>query len=136
MKHGSALLSGLLFGLGLILSGMSNPAKVVAFLDLGGIWDPSLAFVMGGAIAVAAPAFAWARRRNQTLLNTPLDLPTKTGIDRRLVGGSLLFGAGWGLAGFCPGPALVTAAAGFPGALLFAAAMLAGMAVFAWFEKI
>jgi uncharacterized membrane protein YedE/YeeE len=135
MKQISALLSGLLFGLGLILSGMSNPAKVMAFLDLGGTWDPSLAFVMGGAIAVAAPAFAWARRRRQTLLDTPLDLPAKTGIDRRLVSGSLLFGAGWGLAGFCPGPALVTAAAGFPGALLFAAAMLAGMALFAWLEK-
>jgi uncharacterized membrane protein YedE/YeeE len=131
MKHFGALLSGLLFGIGLILSGMSNPAKVTAFLDLAGNWDPSLVFVMGGAIAVAAPAFAWARRRRQTLLNTPLNLPEATAIDRRLVGGSLLFGAGWGLAGFCPGPALVAAAYGFPGALLFAAAMLGGMALFA-----
>jgi uncharacterized membrane protein YedE/YeeE len=130
MKHLGALLSGLLFGVGLIVSGMSNPAKVLAFLDLAGHWDPSLAFVMGGAIAVAAPAFAWARRSKKTLLATPLHLPEKRAIDRRLVGGSLLFGAGWGVAGFCPGPALVAAAAGFPGALLFAAAMLAGMALY------
>ena len=129
-----ALLSGLLFGFGLILSGMSNPAKVTGFLDLAGNWDPSLAFVIGGAIAVAAPAFAWARRREKTLLHTSLNLPEKTRVDRRLIGGSLLFGVGWGLAGFCPGPALVSAAAGFPGALVFAAAMLAGMALFAWLD--
>ncbi len=131
----AALCAGLIFGFGLILSGMSNPAKVTAFLDLSGNWDPSLALVMGGAIAVAAPAFAWARRRKQTLVNTPLHLPNNTSTDRKLVGGSLLFGIGWGLAGFCPGPALVAAAAGFPGALLFAAAMLAGMALFALFAR-
>ena len=131
----AALCAGLIFGFGLILSGMSNPAKVTAFLDLSGNWDPSLALVMGGAIAVAAPAFAWARRRKQTLVNTPLHLPNNTSPDRKLVGGSLLFGIGWGLAGFCPGPALVAAAAGFPGALLFAAAMLAGMALFALFAR-
>ncbi len=135
MKLFGALCSGLLFGFGLILSGMSNPAKVTAFLDLSGNWDPSLAFVMGGAIAVAAPAFAWAKRRKQTLLQTPLNLPEQTKVERRLVGGSLLFGIGWGLAGFCPGPALVAAAAGFPGALLFAAAMLGGMALFALLDK-
>ena len=131
MKSLVALFSGLLFGTGLILSSMSNPAKILAFLDLSGTWDPSLAFVMCGAIAVAAPAFAWARRRNRTLLNTALDLPKNTTIDRRLIGGSLLFGAGWGLAGFCPGPALLAAAAGFSGAALFVGAMLAGMALFA-----
>ncbi|MBV8633627.1 MAG: YeeE/YedE family protein [Burkholderiaceae bacterium] len=130
MKLFTALISGLLFGTGLIISGMSNPAKIMAFLDLSGNWDPSLVFVMAGAIAVAAPAFAWAKRRRQTLLNTPLNLPENTAIDKRLVVGSLLFGAGWGLAGFCPGPALVAASSGIPGALLFAAAMLSGMALF------
>ncbi len=135
MKLLSALCCGLLFGFGLILSGMSNPAKVMAFLDLSGNWDPSLALVMGGAIAVAAPAFAWARRRKQTLLHTPLNPPDKTRIGRNLVGGSLLFGIGWGVAGFCPGPALVAAAAGFSGALLFVAAMLAGMALFAFLNQ-
>ena len=127
----SAFFSGLVFGIGLLLSGMSNPAKVLAFLDVSGNWDPSLALVMGGAIAVAAPAYARAKRRRSTLLDTPLFLPEKNNLDRRLIIGSLLFGAGWGLAGFCPGPAIVAAAAAYPSALLFAAAMLAGMALFA-----
>jgi len=130
-----ALISGLVFGLGLILSGMANPAKVLAFLDLAGRWDPSLALVMAGAIAVALPAFAWAKRRKTSMLGTPLSLPTSTTIDARLVGGGLLFGVGWGLAGFCPGPALVALGMGEAKALLFVVAMLAGMGGFELIER-
>src|SRR5437870_1042194 len=104
----ASLLAGLVFGLGLIVSGMANPAKVLGFLDLAGHWDPSLAFVMAGAIAVGAVAFALASRRTQSLLGTEMRLPSARHIDRRLVVGSVLFGIGWGIAGFCPGPALVS----------------------------
>ena len=131
----AALLSGLVFGLGLLVSGMANPAKVLGFLDLGGLWDPSLAFVMGGAIAVAAVAFAVARRRSVSLLGTAMHLPSARQIDRRLVGGSLLFGVGWGVAGFCPGPALVGVGMGLAQAWVFVAAMLVGMGLFAWLER-
>ncbi|MDR7379847.1 putative membrane protein YedE/YeeE [Rhodoferax ferrireducens] len=131
----SALLSGLVFGLGLIVSGMANPAKVLGFLDLAGVWDPSLAFVMAGAIAVAAVAFALARRRSHSLLGAPMQLPSARRIDRRLVIGSLLFGVGWGVAGFCPGPALVGLGMGADKALVFVAAMLAGMGLFEWLER-
>ena len=130
-----AALSGLLFGLGLIASGMVDPAKVLGFLDLAGAWDPSLAFVMAGAIAVGLPVFALAARRRESLLGLPMQLPRSTGVDRRLVGGSLLFGIGWGLAGLCPGPALVVAAVGDAKALGFVAAMLAGMALFEVLER-
>ena len=106
MRRVSPLLVGLLFGLGLCLSGMTNAAKVLGFLDLAGPWDPSLAFVMGGAIVAAFPAFRVALRRGRTLAGEPLDLPTATAIDGRLIGGSLLFGVGWGLVGLCPGPAI------------------------------
>ena len=123
-------LVGLLFGLGLILSGMTDPGKVLGFLDITGRWDPSLACVMGGAIAVAFVAFALARRRSTAFLGGAIRLPGNAPIDRRLVIGSLVFGIGWGLAGFCPGPAIVAAAAGFSGAVVFAVSMLAGMAVF------
>lgn len=122
--------SGLVFGIGLLLSGMSSPSKVLGFLDLGGRWDPSLAFVMAGAIAVGAIAFAFARRMRVSVTGAPVRLPTATQIDRRLVVGGLLFGIGWGLAGFCPGPALVAAAAGYGKAVLFCAAMLVGMFAF------
>ncbi|WP_428851772.1 DUF6691 family protein [Imbroritus primus] len=125
-----AFSAGLLFGLGLILSGMSNPAKVLGFLDLAGRWDPSLALVMGGAVAVGSIAFALARRRGRTVLGGPIRLPEATQIDRRLVIGAVLFGMGWGVAGFCPGPAIVGAAAGYAKAWIFMAAMLAGMAVY------
>ncbi len=124
-----ALLSGLIFGLGLIAGGMTDPAKVKAFLDLFGAWDPSLALVMGGAIAVGVFAFAAARRRQRSWTGEPIELPASTLIDGRLVAGGVLFGAGWGVAGFCPGPALVAAGSGSPAALGFLAAMLAGMLI-------
>lgn len=135
MRKLSGFGCGLLFGIGLIVSGMANPAKVLGFLDLAGPWDPSLAFVMAGAIALAAPAFRLARARQSSLAGAPMQLPQSRRIDRRLVGGALLFGAGWGLAGFCPGPALVAAGAGAPRAWLFVAAMLAGMAIFSALER-
>jgi len=131
----AALLVGLLFGLGLLLSGMTDPAKIQNFLDLSGLWDPSLLLVMGGAIAVAAPAFAIAKRRTRSLLDAPMQLPANQQIDRPLILGSLAFGAGWGLAGFCPGPALVSAAAGHVPAWIFVAAMVASMGLHAWRKR-
>lgn len=131
-----ALLSGLLFGIGLIVSGMANPAKVLGFLDLAGPWDPSLAFVMAGAIAIGALAFALAGRRATSLLGLPMRLPATTTVDRRLVGGSLLFGVGWGVAGFCPGPALVALGMGEAKAVVFVAAMLVGMGLFEVLESL
>ena len=125
---------GLLFGLGLLLSGMTDPGKVLGFLDLFGMWDPSLAFVMGGAIAVGFFAFALARKRTTSFLGGALHLPKATQIDRRLVLGGLTFGAGWGLAGFCPGPGIVSMASGEVKAAVFVAAMLVGMAVYEWAE--
>lgn len=125
----SALVVGLLFGLGLMLAGMTDPGKVIGFLDLAGNWDPSLAFVMGGAIAVGLGAFALARRRTVAFLGGAMHLPTARDIDKRLLLGSLLFGIGWGLGGFCPGPALVSLATGNAKAIVFVVAMLAGMAL-------
>lgn len=130
----TSLLAGLVFGIGLMVSGMANPAKVLGFLDLFGRWDPSLALVMGGAVAVSAVAFAIARRRSASLLGAALKLPTARQIDRRLVMGSVLFGIGWGIAGFCPGPALVALGMGEAKALVFVAAMLAGMGLFEGLE--
>lgn len=127
----TSAVAGLLFGGGLVLSGMANPEKVLRFLDLGAIpaggWDPSLAFVMGGALAVALPAFALARRRAKPLLAVAFHLPERGAVDLRLILGSILFGIGWGLVGFCPGPAI--AALGLDGwkAPIFVLAMLAGM---------
>jgi hypothetical protein len=126
-----ALIAGLVFGLGLILSGMTNPAKVIGFLDLAGNWDPSLALVMLGAIAVAFVPFHMAQGRKTALLGGPMRLPTATDIDSRLVIGSLVFGVGWGLAGYCPGPALASLLSGGIKPLIFVLAMLAGMAVHA-----
>lgn len=131
----TALLAGLLFGVGLMVSGMANPAKVQNFLDLAGRWDPSLALVMAGAIAVGALAFLVARRRQRSLLGLPMQLPASTAVTPRLVLGSAAFGIGWGLAGFCPGPALVAIGAGYPKAWAFGLAMLAGMAVFELAER-
>ena len=132
----AALAAGLVFGIGLILSGMTDPGKVIGFLDLAGNWDPSLAFVMGGAIAVGFFAFALAGRRGRTFLGGALHLPQRRDVDNRLVGGSLLFGIGWGLAGFCPGPALVSFASGVDQAAVFVAAMLGGMALFHAAERL
>jgi uncharacterized membrane protein YedE/YeeE len=123
----TAALAGMIFGVGLLFSGMANPAKVLGFLDLAGHWDPSLAMVMAGAIAVGVAGFAIAKRRTHSLLDLPMQLPTATAIDRRLLVGSALFGMGWGLGGICPGPALVTSAAGIPQAIVFVVAMLVGM---------
>jgi len=123
----TALAVGLIFGLGLILSGMTDPSKVIGFLDLTGHWDPSLAFVMGGAILVGVVAFRFAKGREKSLLGDVMRLPPARQIDRRLVLGSLAFGAGWGLAGYCPGPALVAVAQGGLQPLIFVIAMLVGM---------
>jgi uncharacterized protein len=126
-------LTGLVFGIGLLTSGMTDPAKVQGFLDLAGRWDPSLAFVMGGAIVVAIGAFTLAQRRaaagRKSWSGEPIELPTSNAIDARLIGGGVLFGIGWGLAGFCPGPALVALSSGFGPALWFVPAMVAGMAL-------
>lgn len=127
MNNFFALSSGLIFGLGLLLSGMTNPTKVQGFLDITGSWDPSLAFVMGGAIAVASLAFAQARRRDRAWSGARIEWPRAAGIDVRLLVGGALFGIGWGLAGFCPGPALVAMSSGLTEAWIFGAAMLAGM---------
>ena len=126
---------GLLFGLGLMLSGMTDPGKVLGFLDLAGLWDPSLALVMGGAIAVGVFAFSLAKKRSLSFFGDALRLPTQERITKRLVLGSLLFGAGWGLAGFCPGPALVSMAAGQSKAALFVVFMLIGMGIFEVAER-
>jgi uncharacterized membrane protein YedE/YeeE len=130
-----SFVAGLVFGLGLIVSGLSNPAKVLGFLDLAGKWDPSLPLVMGGAVAVGLVAFAIARKRTVTLIGTPMHLPQARGIDRRLVFGSLVFGIGWGLVGFCPGPALVALGQGHVKAFIFFVAMLAGMGIFELIEQ-
>jgi len=129
MRQVSGFLSGLVFGLGLILAGMTDPRKVKAFLDLAGAWDPSLALVMGGAIAVGAVAFARAAGRQRSWTGDPMEIPTDNAIDRRLVVGGLLFGAGWGIGGFCPGPAIVALGSGMAEAGVFVAAMLVGMVV-------
>jgi hypothetical protein len=131
----AAYFSGLVFGIGLIVSGMADPAKVQGFLDLAGAWDPSLALVMVGAIAVAAIAFAIAGRRGDSLLRAPMQLPESRTIDFRLLAGSLVFGVGWGLVGFCPGPAIVALGTGLAKPLVFVAAMLAGMLAFEWVER-
>ena len=130
-----ALLAGLIFGLGLIISGMTDPSKVIGFLDLAGNWDPSLAFVMGGAILVGLFAFRFAATRQQAILGGPIRLATTRHIDGRLVFGALAFGVGWGLAGYCPGPALASLATGGSKPLIFTIAMLAGMGIFEIREK-
>lgn len=135
MQLFTALIAGLIFGIGLILSGMSDPGKVLGFLDLAGNWDPSLIFVMGGAILVAFPAFRLAARRPRSLLGAPLQLPSDSRITPRLVAGALAFGAGWGLAGYCPGPALASLVGGGLKPLLFSGAMLAGMGMFEVLER-
>lgn len=130
-----ALLSGLIFGIGLILAGMANPAKVLAFLDLAGWWDPSLGLVMGGAIAIGVIAFAIAKKRSLSFLGLPIQLPTSRIIDKRLVLGSLAFGIGWGLAGICPSPAFVLVGIGSNKGLIFTVFMVIGMAIFELLEN-
>ncbi|MFZ2319026.1 MAG: DUF6691 family protein [Pseudomonas sp.] len=131
----TAFIAGLIFGLGLLLAGMANPAKVLGFLDLAGAWDPSLALVMVAAIGVAVLPLTWAKRRSRSLLGAPMQLPVKRELDRRLIGGSLLFGIGWGIAGICPGPAVAILLTGHWQVLLFVAAMLLGMLLFEALER-
>jgi uncharacterized membrane protein YedE/YeeE len=135
MSAAAAFASGLLFGIGLILSGMTDPGKVIGFLDLAGNWDPSLAFVMAGAIAVGFFAFRFAGRRAASFLGGAMQLPQRRDIDLRLVLGAVVFGIGWGLAGFCPGPALVSLASGETKAAIFVAAMLGGMLMYTAAER-
>ena len=130
-----AFAAGLVFGLGLIVSGMADPSKVLGFLDLAGKWDPSLAFVMVGAIGVSVIAFRLAGKRAEAVLGGPFHLPTATRIDRRLVIGSVVFGVGWGLAGFCPAPAVVAYGAGYFKAVVFVFAMVAGMGIYEIAER-
>ena len=130
----SALALGALFGVGLTVSQMVNPAKVLGFLDVSGHWDPSLAFVMGGALLVTTPAFAWARRRERPLLADRFLLPTRRDLDGRLLGGAALFGVGWGLSGFCPGPALASLGLGVSSTLPFVASMIAASALTRWID--
>jgi uncharacterized protein len=130
-----AFVAGLVFGLGLIVAGLVNPAKILGFLDIAGKWDPSLALVMAGAIAVGLVAFALARRRTMSALGLPMQLPSASTLDARLVGGSLVFGIGWGLAGFCPGPAIVALGAGYAKAAVFVVAMLLGMGAFELIQR-
>ncbi|UDI95532.1 DUF6691 family protein [Pseudomonas sp. IAC-BECa141] len=131
----SAFFAGLIFGLGLLLAGMANPAKVLAFLDVAGAWDPSLALVMGGAIAVAIIPLNWARKNKQSLLGARMQIPVKRELDSRLIGGSLVFGVGWGIAGICPGPAVATLLTGHWQIIIFVLAMLAGMYLFSVLES-
>lgn len=126
----TATLSGCLFGAGLALSGMMNPAKVIGFLDLFGAWDPSLAFVMGGALIVMAIGYQISRKRARPVFDSTFHTPTGTAIDRRLILGAVLFGLGWGIAGFCPGPALAALVTGSQDILIFAAAMMLGIVGF------
>jgi uncharacterized protein len=135
MQSVFAFCAGLLFGIGLIVAGMTDPGKVQGFLDLAGRWDPSLAFVMGGAILMGLVGFAFASKRERALLGGAMHLPANRAIDRRLLAGSLAFGAGWGLAGYCPGPALASLALGGK-PLLFTAAMVGGMALFELLERL
>jgi uncharacterized membrane protein YedE/YeeE len=126
----AAFASGLVFGLGLIVSQMVDPQKVLAFLDLFGNWDPSLAFVMAGAVAVSGLGWILARRRGTPVLVPRLEMPSRRDIDAPLLAGAALFGVGWGLSGYCPGPAIVSLATGASGVLVFVGAMIGGMALF------
>ncbi len=131
----ASLFAGLVFGLGLIVSGMANPEKVLGFLDIAGLWDPSLAFVMGGAIIVGLVAFTVARKRTLSFLGFNMKLPSNDRIEKRLVIGSMMFGIGWGIAGFCPGPGLVALGAGEIKGLVFVASMVTGMMLFELIER-
>lgn len=136
MQWMTAGLAGLLLGLGLILSGMANPAKVVGFLDVAGSWDPSLGLVMGGGLVVGSIGFALLKKQPKTLSGEPLNLPASRKIDLRLVLGSVLFGIGWGITGICPGPGLVLLGAGVPEGVVYIASLLAGMTLYSLIEKL
>ena len=135
LEIASALATGMLFSAGLMVSGMVNPAKVQGFLDLFGRWDPSLALVMAAAVGVGLAGFRWTSVRAQSALGLPMHLPSNRSVDRRLIVGAVVFGIGWGLAGFCPGPAVVALAGGSFKAILFVLSMLAGMALFEWMGR-
>lgn len=135
MRLFTTYLFGLIFGIGIALSGMANPAKVLNFFDIAGSWDPSLAFVMGGALIVTAIGYRLAFRRGQPVLAASFSLPTRKDIDTRLVGGAALFGIGWGIAGFCPGGAIPALGTGTPDVFLFVAAMIGGMFIARWVSK-
>ncbi len=135
LSYSAALVSGLIFGLGLILAGMANPAKVLAFLDITSLWDPSLGLVMGGAIAVGFVAFKIAGKRTSSFLDLPMNIPSSRIIDKRLVIGALIFGIGWGLVGICPAPAFVLLGTGSLKGIVFLIAMLAGMGLFEVFDN-
>lgn len=130
-----ALLSGLIFGAGLTVSRMIDPSKVIGFLDVAGNWDPSLAFVMGGALLVTIPAFAIAKKREKTVSGLGFDLPNRSDIDIPLVLGAILFGVGWGIGGFCPGPGLSALAFGLTKPMIFVGSMIAGMLAFEGVRK-
>lgn len=130
-----AYLSGLVFGVGIAVSGMINPAKVLNFFDIAGSWDPSLMFVMGGALAVALPGYHFVLRRPAPATDSRFHLPTKTTIDARLLGGSAVFGVGWGIAGFCPGGALPALGTGRMEVFAFVVALLSGMLIARGIEK-
>lgn len=131
----TSLAAGLLFGAGLAISGMINPAKVIGFLDILGAWDPTLAFVMGGALAVMVPAWLVQRRQQAPLFAMKFEVPARTGIDPKLAGGAVLFGVGWGLVGFCPGPAISALGLGVTSVYIFVAAMFAGMVVYELIQR-
>jgi uncharacterized membrane protein YedE/YeeE len=135
IAHAIPFAAGALFAAGLLVGGMTQPQKVVQFLDVGGAWDPSLAFVMAGAIAVHAPAYLWARRRSAPWAGGAFSLPTRRDIDLPLVAGAALFGLGWGLAGYCPGPAVTALATGRSDVVLVVASMVAGMAAHRAWER-
>jgi len=136
LQWAAAALAGIVLGLGLILSGMANPAKVIGFLDIDGPWDPSLGLVMGGGLVVGSIGFAVLKKQNKTLLGEPLNLPASRKIDLRLILGSILFGIGWGITGICPGPGLVLLGAGIPEGLIYIVSLLAGMTLYSVIEKV
>lgn len=130
-----ALISGILFGLGLVIAGMGNTAKILAFLDITGTWDPSLLITMAVGMVISGIAFLGVKKRSVSVLNCPLQIPTNQTIDKKLVTGSVLFGVGWGLAGICPGPALLLTGMGLTQGIIFTLAMVAGMAIFQFTQK-
>ena len=135
MKFLTALVAGLLFGAGLLISGMTNPANVLGFLDIFGHWRPQLAFVMGAAVITAAPSFWFMRRHRRSLLGAPVDMPDRQRIDKPLLAGASIFGVGWGISGICPGPGIVLLASGQGMAYLFMAAVIAGMWLVQFFRN-